>query len=340
MSTLIGIVQRLSLVGASIVFVLTWSSGFVIAKIGTDEAPALTVLVWRYIAVAGLLLIAIVAMRIRRPSARLPRWRDVRPHLTIGVFAQFGYVVPIYVAVGAGVSSGTTALIDAIQPLVVATLAGPLLGLQVRALQWVGLVLGAIGVALIVTADASSAVTPSPAYLLPLVALASLVAGTFLERRTSARLGVFATLTVHATVTLVGVTVLAFFAGVLQPPASVAFWVSTLVLALVPTLIAYGLYWYLLRRLGITSLNALLYLVAPTTAVSGAILFADPFTLATGAGLVLGAVAVTLVILPGRSETGLVPAHPQVNPEANPEAHPEVQAATVIVTPEKIGVTK
>jgi drug/metabolite transporter (DMT)-like permease len=76
----------------------------------------------------------------------MPAWRDIRPHLVIGFFAQFGYVVPIYLAIAAGVSSGTTALIDAIQPLVVATLVGPLLGLRVRALQWLGLVFGAGGV--------------------------------------------------------------------------------------------------------------------------------------------------------------------------------------------------
>lgn len=284
---------------------LTWSSGFIIAKIGTDTAPALTVLVWRFLVVAGLLLAGLLVFRLRAGPTVLPAWRDIRPHLTIGLFAQFGYILPIYLAVGAGVSVGTTALIDAIQPLVVATLVGPLLGLRVRWLQWLGLVLGAIGVVLIVAADASASASaaPSPAYLLPLVSLASLVTATFLERRTTARLGVFATLTTHAGITLVVVAVLAALTGSLTPPASAEFWVSTLLIAVFPTLGAYALYWYLLRRLGITALNALLFLVAPTTAVAGSLLFGDPFTPATLAGLVLGGCAVAMVIgsRPGRS---------------------------------------
>lgn len=300
MSKQTGIPQRLLLVAASAAFVLTWSSGFIIAKIGTDTAPALTVLVWRYLVVAAILLVGMVALRLRTRRVAFPAWRDIRPHLTIGIFAQFGYILPIYLAVGAGVSAGTTALIDAIQPLVVATLVGPLLGLRVRAAQWLGLVLGAVGVMLIVTADASASMSPTPAYLLPLVSLASLVTATFLERRTAARLSVFATLATHAAITLVAVTMLAALSGALVPPATAGFWVSTLLIAVFPTLIAYALYWYLLRRLGITALNALLYLVAPATAVAGSILFADPFTPATLAGLLLGAGAIVLVIAPAR----------------------------------------
>lgn len=300
MSTQIGIPRRALRAGASVAFVLTWSSGFVIAKVGTDTAPVLTVLFWRYVVVGAILLACTAVLRRRAHPVRMPLWRDVRPHLGIGLVAQLGYVLPIYLAVGAGVAVGTTALIDAVQPLVVATLVGPLLGLRVRALQWVGLVLGALGVVLVVAADATASVSPTPAYLLPAAALASLVAATFLDRRTSARLSVFETLATHAGVTLLAVTVLAASTGALVPPATLSFWASTVLIAVFPTLVAYALYWYLLRRLGITVLNALLYLVAPTTAVAGTLLFGDAFTSATVAGLLLGGVAVALVVAPAR----------------------------------------
>jgi drug/metabolite transporter (DMT)-like permease len=126
------------------------------------------------------------------------------------------------------------------------------------------------------------------------------VTATFLERRTTSRLSVFATLSSHAGVTLVAIAALAVATGTLVPPVAADFWVSTVLTAVFPALIAYALYWYLLRRLGITTLNALLYLVAPTTAVAGTILFGEPFTPATLAGLVLGAIAIGLVIVPGR----------------------------------------
>ena len=301
MSTPIGIVPRLVLLGASAVFVLTWSAGFILPKIVTAEAPVPTILFWRFLIAGSILALGIGWLRLRRGALSRPAWSDIRPHLAIGLFAQVGYVLPIYLAVGAGVASGTTALIDAVQPLVVATLVGPLLGMRVRGLQWVGLVLGAVGVALVVMTDAATMQTPSPAYLLPLVSLASLVTATFLERRSTTRLSVFATMVTHGAVGLAALSILAAATGTLAPPASAAFWISTVAIAVVPTLIAYALYWYLLRRLGITVLNALLYLVAPTTAVIGAVLFDEPFTAATMAGLVLGGIAVALVIAPERA---------------------------------------
>jgi drug/metabolite transporter (DMT)-like permease len=320
MSKLIGIPRSVLLTAASVVFVLSWSSGFLIAKAGTAETHPITFVLWRFILVAGLLAAGALFLAARR-RLRMPSWRDIRPHLLIGLFAQFGYVVPIYLAVAAGVSSGTTALIDAVQPLVVATLVGPLLGLRVRALQWLGLALGAAGVVMIVWSDAAAAASPTPAYLLPLAALACLVTATFLERRTSSTLRVFPTLAVHSAVSLVAITIVAVATNTWAPPAEPSFWFATALTALIPSLLAYALYWALLRHLGITGLNALLFLVAPATSVLGALTFGEPFTIATAAGLLLGAAAITLVLLPPRRRSA--PESPASSAAAAP--HPTRQ---------------
>lgn len=320
MSKQIGIPRPVLLTSASVVFVLSWSSGFLIAKAGTVDTNPITFVLWRFVLVAAVLAAAALFVAARG-RLRMPSWRNIRPHLLIGLFAQFGYVVPIYLAVAAGVSSGTTALIDAVQPLVVATLVGPLLGLRVRALQWLGLALGAAGVVMIVWSDAAAAASPNPAYLLPLAALACLVTATFLERRTSSTLGVFPTLAVHSAVSLVAITIVAVATNTWAPPAEPSFWFATALTALIPSLLAYALYWALLRHLGITGLNALLFLVAPATSVLGALIFGEPFTLATAAGLLLGAAAITLVLLPPRHSS---PEHP-ASSDAAAAPHPTQQ---------------
>jgi drug/metabolite transporter (DMT)-like permease len=91
--------------------------------------------------------------------------------------------------------------------------------------------------------------------------------------------------------------VLAVATGTLAPPASTSFWLQAALAAVLPTLVAYGLYWWMLRRVGITALNALLFLVAPATSVAGALLLDEPLTVLTLAGFVLcgGGVALVLV---------------------------------------------
>ncbi|WP_240745395.1 DMT family transporter [Microbacterium sp. K35] len=292
MSKQIGILHGALTVAAAVAFVATWSSGFVIAAFATADTSALTLLVWRFVLLAIVLLLLVGATR----AARGVTPRELGVQAAIGLFAQFGYCAAVWGAVAAGIATGTVALIDAVQPLVVAALVGPLLGLRVRGAQWAGLGVGAIGVALVVHSQLGSAAATPAAYLLPLAAMVCLVIGTFLQRRSSAHTGVLVTLAVQVTVTAVVLLVIALLAGALVPPATAGFWTSVALAAVFPTLGAYGLYWWLLRRVGITALQALLFLIAPATALAGALLLGEPLTVLTAAGFVLCAGGVTLVL--------------------------------------------
>ncbi|WP_233201953.1 DMT family transporter [Cryobacterium sp. Y11] len=183
------------------------------------------------------------------------------------------------------------------QPLVVATLVGPLLGLRVRGAQWAGLALGALGVVLVVRSQIGGAAAHPLAYVLPVLAMACLIVGTFVERRSRVRMPVVVTLTVHVVVTSVALVVIAAAMGTLVPPASLSFWTATVLSAVVPTLGAYGLYWWLLRRVGITTLNALLFLVAPATALTGAMFLGETLTFLTLAGFALCGIGVAVVLV-------------------------------------------
>ena len=293
MSKQIGIPRSIVTVLAAIAFIASWSSGFLIAAVATVDVPATTLLVWRFAPLAVVLL----AITLVSGAARGVTRAELGQQAVIGLFAQFGYIVFVYAAIGAGVATGTTALIDAVQPLVVATLVGPLLRLQVRAAQWGGLAVGALGVVFVVRSQIGGAAAHPLAYALPALAMVCLIVGTFVERRSQIKMPVLVTLTVHVVVTSLALVVISAALGTLVPPATLTFWIATVLSAVVPTLAAYGLYWWLLRRVGITALNALLFLVAPATAMTGAVLLGEPLTLLTLAGFALcgGGVAVVLI---------------------------------------------
>ena len=295
---------------AAIGFIVAWSSGFVIAAVAVVDVSAITLLVWRFAPLAVLLIVVCLATGAASQVSRT----ELGQQAVIGLFAQFGYITFVYAAIGAGITTGTTALIDAVQPLVVATLVGPLLGLRVRGAQWAGLAVGALGVVLVVRSQLGGAAAHPLAYVLPALAMICLIVGTFVERRSRVKTPVLVTLTVHVTVTSLALIVIAAATGALVPPATLAFWVATVLSAVVPTLAAYGLYWWLLRRLGITALNALLFLVAPTTALAGAVLLGEPLTLVTLAGFALCGIGVAIVLVTEtrvtRADAGPGPAIP------------------------------
>ncbi|WP_425562023.1 EamA family transporter [Microbacterium marinilacus] len=54
------------------------------------------------------------------------------------------------------------------------------------------------------------------------------------------------------------------------------------------------MYWYLLRRIGVTRVNSLMFLVPPATALWGAAMFGEPLGVATITGIVVALAATWL----------------------------------------------
>ncbi|MFF0888940.1 DMT family transporter [Streptomyces sp. NPDC003456] len=283
----------------SLAFVLCWSSGFIGAKLGAGSASAITVLMWRFLPLAVLLVaVALVA----RGAWRGLTARDLTRQAVVGLLSQSGYLLSVYHAIQLGVSSGTTALVDGVQPLVAGALAGPLLGQYVSGRQWIGLVLGLSGVAVVTLADAAAgAGVPWWAYAVPLLGMSSLVAATFLESRSRSRVAPPVSLTVHCATSAVLFSALAVEAGAAAPPAEGEFWLAVGWLVVLSTFGGYGLYWILLKRSGVTAVNTLMFLMAPVTAVWGALMFGEPFGVRTALGL---AVCLLAVVIVGRGEEG------------------------------------
>lgn len=277
----------------SLAFVLCWSSGFIGAKLGAGSASALTILMWRFLPLAVLLVAVAV---VTRAAWRGLTTRDLTRQAVVGVLSQSGYLLSVYYAIQLGVSSGTTALIDGVQPLVAGALAGPLLGQYVSGRQWMGLGLGVSGVAVVTLADAAAGGDVAWwAYTVPLLGMLSLVAATFLESRSRSRVAPSVSLTVHCVTSAVLFSVLALATGAAAPPAEGDFWVAVAWLVGLSTFGGYGLYWLILKRSGVTKVNTLMFLMAPVTAVWGALMFGEPFGVQTALGLAVCLAAVVVV---------------------------------------------
>ncbi|MFP3714277.1 DMT family transporter [Puerhibacterium sp. TATVAM-FAB25] len=299
--------------GLAALFVVCWSSGFVGAKLGAGDAPVTTVLMWRFLPLAVLLLPALLLPAPVRGRRRVGAGiaagagaRTVAREAWVGVLSQTGYLLSVYGAIGLGVSTGTTALVDGIQPLVVAALAGPLLGVAVTGRQWAGLGVGVVGVAAVTWADATAPAGGAPwwAYAVPFTGMLSLVAATFLERRAPSTMPPLRALAVHCATSAVVFTGLALATGTAVPPGAASFWVAVAWLVVLSTFGGYGLYWVLLRRVGVTVVNALMFLVPAVTTAWGAAMFAEPVTAVTVAGLALALGACALVGRDGERADG------------------------------------
>src|SRR5579863_9014735 len=126
-------------------FVLLWASSFIASRAGLRFLSPLFFVSVRLVFAAAVLVGVMAALR--RPWRVLAgRWG----HLAVaGVLTNSLLLMTAHYAM-VHVGAAPIALVQTLNPLLTALLAWPLLGEPLRPLQWLGLVLGAAGVVLIV----------------------------------------------------------------------------------------------------------------------------------------------------------------------------------------------
>ncbi len=273
------------------VFVVIWSTGFIVARFGMPFAPPLKFLAVRY-ALSFLCFLAWIRMaRVAWPRDRM-QWL----HLSVtGVLMQAGYLGGVWAAVRAGMGSGLVALLVGIQPVLTAIWLS-MRGGSISRRQWAGLFLGFAGLVLVVLRKLQqggevNALTMS----LALLALLSITAGTLYQKRWLAPCDVRSASAIQLAAALI--VTLPF--TLLEPEAiqwNLASGGAMAWSVLALSLGANSLLYLLIQRGTATAVTSLLYLVPPTTAVMAWLLFAEPITALTVAGIAITVVGVSLVV--------------------------------------------
>jgi drug/metabolite transporter (DMT)-like permease len=277
---------------SSVALVVTWSSGFVGAELGSRAGAApFTLLGWRF-TLLSVLLVAVVRLR-RTPW---PGWRAWRRQAVLGVLCQAGYLTLVFGGVTRGVPGGTAALIAALQPLLVATVAGSLLGEHSSPRTWVGMLLGLIGVAAVVSGDLGVTQAPLWAYLLPTAGMLCLASGTVLGRRMRPPETLLETIMMQSVVTAALLMAAALAFGQATPPASTEFWRAVAWLIVLASLGGYVMYIFVAERQGATVVSTLLFLTPPTTMFWVYLMFGERVTVPGLAGLAVSGVGVWLAL--------------------------------------------
>ena len=279
------------------VFVLIWATGFIVARYGMPYAPPFTFLLLRYLCSIACFAAWIAIARVRWPQTRA-EWL----HLAVtGVLMHGGYLGGVWAAVKAGMGSGLSALIVGIQPVLTAIWLSAFgsAAHRVSARQWLGLGLGFAGLVLVVWRKLTEG---SPGDMVTAVnlawavgALLCITAGTLYQKRWVAPCDVRSANTVQLIAAALVTAPLAWLEPeAMQWNAQSLGALAWSVLGL--TLGGSSLLYLLIQRGAAASVASLMYLVPPTTAVMAWLLFGEPITVTTVAGIALTALGVALVV--------------------------------------------
>jgi len=276
-------------------FVLIWSTGFIVARFGMPYAPPLTFLVIRYA-----LSVLCFGVWIVLSGAAWPRSREQWAHLAVtGVLIHAGYLGGVWAAVKAGIGAGTIALLVGLQPVLtalwVSAHAGDTSAHRVTGQQWLGLGFGLAGLALVVSGKLGAGEVTAWNLSLALFALLSITVGTLYQKRFVAPCDVRSANAIQlAAALLVTLPFAALETDSIQWNLASGGAMAWSVLAL--SLGGSSLLYILIQRGTATAVTSLLYLVPPCTAVMAWLLFAEPITVVTLTGIATTAVGVSLVV--------------------------------------------
>src|SRR3954464_15458695 len=127
------------------VFVLIWSTGFIVARYGMPHSPPMKFLALRY--ALSVLCFAAWAFAAR---AAWPVSRVQVKHLAVtGILMHAGYLGGVWSAIKLGMGAGLVALLVGLQPVLTAVWVS-MQGGRVAVRQWCGLALGFAGLGLVV----------------------------------------------------------------------------------------------------------------------------------------------------------------------------------------------
>jgi drug/metabolite transporter (DMT)-like permease len=278
-----------------VVFVLIWSTGFIVARYGMPNSPPFTFLLLRYVFSIVCFVPWVIGARVPWPEGRA-QWG----HLAVtGVLMHAGYLGGVWAAVKAGMGSGLSALIVGLQPVLTAIWLSSRGG-HVTRRQWQGLALGFLGLAMVVSRKLEGGIEVTPWSLtMALMALVSITTGTLYQKRFVQPCDVRSANAVQLMAAFVVTLPIACLeTEAVQWNAQMMGAMAWSVVGL--TLGGSSLLYVLIQRGAAATVTSLMYLVPPTTAVIAWFLFDEAITAVTLAGIALTAVGVSLVVRPTR----------------------------------------
>ncbi|MBA3417106.1 MAG: DMT family transporter [Geodermatophilaceae bacterium] len=293
-------VASMSTAAAPAIFVLLWSTGFIGAKYGLPYAEPFTLLALRLVVAAALLGALAVLTRSPAPRTRAQFGRSA----VSGVLLHTAYLGGVFWAIDHGVPAGVAAVVVSLQPVLVAALAGVLLGERLAPIQWIGLALGITGVLLVLAPGLSAGGLTIAGVAACLAALAGGTVGTLHQKRYGDGIPLLSGTAVQYAAAGLVLAVAAVSTETMTIRWTGQFVAAFVWLVLVLSLGAVLLLLFLLRRGSASEVSTLFYLVPPATAIEAYLVFGEQLAELSILGIGVATVGVALVLRPPRRRAG------------------------------------
>ena len=163
-----------------LLFILLWSSAFITTKPIIDNSDPFAALAFRFIIVAlGFFLFSIYSKQ-----KIIIQKKNLIESFFSGVLFHGFYLGGVFFSISKGMPTGIAALIVTLQPILTNALSGPILNEKVTIKQWIGVVLGFVGAAIVLGFDVGSDI-PMIGLVATIISLIAITTSTIWQKKLS-----------------------------------------------------------------------------------------------------------------------------------------------------------
>ena len=161
-------------------FVILWSSAFITTKPLIDNSDPFSALAFRFLIVS----IGFFLFSLYSEKKILINKKNFIESFFSGVLFHGFYLGGVFFSISKGMPTGIAALIVTLQPILTNALSGPILNEKVSIKQWIGVLLGFSGAALVLGFDIGSDI-PLVGLVATIIALISITSSTIWQKKLS-----------------------------------------------------------------------------------------------------------------------------------------------------------
>jgi drug/metabolite transporter (DMT)-like permease len=287
---------------APALFVLLWSTGFVVARYGTHDAGPFTFLAIRLMLAAGALWV--IAALTKAP--KLERVH-VAPTVAVGICMHALYLGGVFFAVSQGLPSGVSALIAGLHPVLTSFVGHWVLKEKLRPLQWCGIGLGVIGVIVVLVdrRNAHSSGITALAITAMIVSIIGMASGTVVQRARGRSMPLLRGTSLQYVAAGAVMFVLAVTNEHWEFHSTARVWFSLAWAVVVLSIAAVLIMMLLLSKHAAARVSSLFFLTPALSTIEGAILFSERLGVLAVFGLAVALCGVWLTMRVPKSATPL-----------------------------------
>lgn len=287
---------------APALFVLLWSTGFIVARYGTHDAGPFTFLAIR-------LLLAAVALWVIAIITKAPKLERIHiaPTVAVGICMHALYLGGVFFAVSQGLPSGVSALIAGLHPVLTSFVGNWVLKEKLRPLQWCGIGLGVLGVVavLIDRRNAHSTGITALAITAMIISVIGMASGTVLQRARGRAMPLLR----GTSLQYVAASAIMFVSAITNEHwrfhSTARVWFSLAWAVIVLSIAAVLIMMVLLSKHAAARVSSLFFLTPALSTIEGAVLFRERLGALAVLGLIIALCGVWLTMRAPQSVTPL-----------------------------------